>query len=60
MWMGLLVLIVAVGGEDEDNDFGVVYFVDETVPLCNAATPLACTVASERLRLSSTGAGMVH
>lgn len=57
--MGLLVLVVAVGGEDEDDDFGVVDFVDEAVPLCDAAAPLACTVARQRLGFAGAGTGMV-
>lgn len=56
----LLVLVVAVGGNDVHMYFCVEDFIYEPMFLCNAATPLACTVASERLRLSSTGTGMVH
>lgn len=54
----LFVLVVAVGGEDKDDDFGVVDFVDETVFLRDAAAPLPRAVACKRLRLSGTGAGM--
>lgn len=57
--MGLLVLVVAVGGEDEDDDFGVVYFVDEAVPLCDAAAPLIAAVAAQLLWVTGAGTGVV-
>ena len=49
MWgclFALLVFVVAVGGEDEDYDYGVVDFVDKTMLLRDTAAPLVGTVAS--------------
>ena len=54
----LLVLVVAVGGVDEDNDFGVVDFVDKAVLLCDVATPLVATIAAQLLGVAGAGAGM--
>lgn len=57
--MGLLVLVVAVGGEDEEDDFGVVDFVDEAVPLCDAAAPLIAAAAAQLFWVTSAGTGVV-
>ena len=39
--VGLFILVVAVGGEDKDDDFGVVDFIDKAVLLRDATAPLA-------------------
>lgn len=57
--VGLFILVVAVGGEDKDDDFGVVDFVYEAVLLCDAAAPLACAVARQRFGMAGAGTGVV-
>lgn len=57
--VGLFILVVAVGGEDDNDDFGVVDFVYEAVLLRDAAAPLACAVARQRFGMAGAGAGMV-
>ena len=54
----LFILVVSVGSEDEDDDFGVVDFVDEAVLLCDTAAPLVAAVAAQLLGMAGAGAGM--
>ena len=49
---------MSVGGEDEDDDFGVVDFVDKAVLLCDVAAPLVAAVATQLFGVAGTGAGV--
>ena len=45
----LFVTIMPVGSENKHNDFGILNFVDQSVPLADSTAPLARTVTSKWL-----------
>ncbi len=48
-----------VGGEDEDEDFGVVNLVDEAVFFGDGARPLSRAVAGKLVGMAGAGGGML-
>ena len=56
MTRNLFVVVVPVGGEHQHNDFHVVNLIHQTVFLCDAASPLPCSVAGELFGMASAGA----
>ena len=48
-----------VGGENKHNDFSILNFVDQSVPLADSTAPLARTVTNERLGFACSRSWML-
>lgn len=55
----LFVTIMPVGGENKHNDFSILNFVDQSVPLADSTTPLARTVTSKWLGFTCSRSWML-
>ncbi len=55
----LFVTIMPVGGENKHNDFSILNFVDQSVPLADSTAPLARTVTSKWLGFTCSRSWML-